>query len=236
MFNGKKIIAIIPARGGSKGIPRKNITLLSGEPLIKWSINTALKCSFCDEVIVSTDDLEIKQIAIQAGASVPFLRPAHLATDTAKTVDVICDVLQHFKKLKKQFDIVILLQPTQPFRTTEDIEQALKIFFTYGEQGVISVSEVEEHPILMRTFSPHEPFLKSILNLNSTVRRQDFPKVVRVNGALYINKIDDYSRPLSLNDNPIGYIMPNYRGFDIDEPKDLYVAQQIIEKHNLKIA
>lgn len=233
MLNGKKIIAIIPARGGSKGIPHKNISLLGGKPLIKWSIDVALQTSICDEVIVSTDDSEIQKIALQAGASVPFLRPAKLATDTAKTVDVVIDVLQRLEDQKKLFDIVLLLQPTQPFRNQEDIKQAFQLFFKYNELGLVSVSEVNEHPILMRTFTPKQPFLKSILNINSTVRRQDFPKFVRVNGALYINKVSSYTSDLSLNDNPIGYLMPSYRGFDIDTPEDLNIAQGIIQQYNL---
>ena len=230
MYKDNKILALIPARGGSKGIPNKNIIDLCGKPLIQYSIDTALSCAYIDDVVVSTDSQNIADIAIAAGAQVPFLRPACLATDTAKTIDCMLYTIQELSSQGKNYDYVILLQPTQPIRTPQQLEEALTLLIDNNQSSLVSVCPVEEHPILMRTIDK-QGHLNSLLKINSTVRRQDFPAVYKVNGSIYINKIDEhFNKDTSLNDNILPYIMDRSFSIDIDSLSDLKKAEKIIQK------
>jgi CMP-N,N'-diacetyllegionaminic acid synthase len=229
------IIAIIPARGGSKGIPQKNIIDLGGLPLLAWSIRVARAAKVLDEVYVSTDDDEIAKIAKEYGARVPFLRPKELATDKATTVDAISHFILKLKMENNCPDIVVLLQPTQPFRSVETIIKAIEAYKLTGS-GVVSVSRVAEHPVLMRYFDKSTSVLTRLLgNVNSTVRRQDFSDVYRVNGAVYVNSVEDYLQKKSLNDNPIGVITTELEGVDIDTLDDLDYARFLIQHKKLVI-
>ena len=228
-------IAIIPARGGSKGIPQKNIIDLGGLPLLAWSIRVARAAKVLDEVYVSTDDDEIAKIAKEYGARVPFLRPKELATDKATTVDAISHFILKLKMENNCPDIVVLLQPTQPFRSVETIIKAIEAYKLTGS-GVVSVSRVAEHPVLMRYFDKSTSVLTRLLgNVNSTVRRQDFSEVYRVNGAVYVNSVEDYLQKKSLNDNPIGVITTELEGVDIDTLDDLDYARFLIQHKKLVI-
>ena len=228
-------IAIIPARGGSKGIPQKNIIDLGGLPLLAWSIRVARAAKVLDEVYVSTDDDEIAKIAKEYGARVPFLRPKELATDKATTVDAISHFILKLKLENNCPDIVVLLQPTQPFRSVETIIKAIEAYKLTGS-GVVSVSRVAEHPVLMRYFDKSTSVLTRLLgNVNSTVRRQDFSEVYRVNGAVYVNSVEDYLQKKSLNDNPIGVITTELEGVDIDTLDDLDYARFLIQHKKLVI-
>ena len=228
-------IAIIPARGGSKGIPQKNIIDLGGLPLLAWSISVARAAKVLDEVYVSTDDDEIAKIAKEYGARVPFLRPKELATDKATTVDAISHFILKLKLENNCPDIVVLLQPTQPFRSVETIIKAIEAYKLTGS-GVVSVSRVAEHPVLMRYFDKSTSVLTRLLgNVNSTVRRQDFSEVYRVNGAVYVNSVEDYLQKKSLNDNPIGVITTELEGVDIDTLDDLDYARFLIQHKKLLI-
>ena len=228
-------IAIIPARGGSKGIPQKNIIDLGGLPLLAWSISVARAAKVLDEVYVSTDDDEIAKIAKEYGARVPFLRPKELATDKATTVDAISHFILKLRMENNCPDIVVLLQPTQPFRSVETITKAIEAYKLTGS-GVVSVSRVAEHPVLMRYFDKSTSVLTRLLgNVNSTVRRQDFSEVYRVNGAVYVNSVEDYVQKKSLNDNPIGVITTELEGVDIDTLDDLDYARFLIQHKKLLI-
>ena len=229
MINNKKILALIPARGGSKGIKDKNIFPLCGKPLIAYSIEAAQKSKYIDEIFVSTDSKKIASTAKKIGASVPFLRPAELATDTSKSIDVIIHVINELKKLNLFFDILVLLQPTSPLRNTEDIDKAIKTFEENDELPLVSISEVNDNPILIRTLG-NNGHLNKLLETNSDVRRQDMKKYYRVNGSIYINRISDLSENSSLNDNSVPYIIPSCRSVDIDEMKDLVVAEYYLTK------
>lgn len=229
LINGNKILAVIPARGGSKGIKDKNIRPLCGKPLIAYSIESAKKSQFIDEIIVSTDCEKIAEIAKEFGAHIPFLRPKELATDTSKSIDAIVYTLSELKKRGANYDILILLQPTSPLRTAEDIDEALNIFIRSNKQPLVSISEVNDHPILMRTLD-NDGMLKNLLNINSTIRRQDMQKIYRVNGSIYINCIADIDRNTSFNDNKIPYITSQDHSVDIDDEKDLILAAYYINK------
>lgn len=229
MYKDQQILAIIPARGGSKGIPNKNIIDLCGKPLIAYSILAAKASRYIDDIVVSTDSQEIEAVALEYGAAVPFLRPAELASDTAKTIDCMIYTIQKLAEQGKHYSYVVLLQPTQPIRKDGAIDQAISTLLESSEDSLVSVTRVSEHPILMRTITK-EGTLKSLLPISSTVRRQDFPDVYRVNGSIYINRIDDsFNSSTSLNDNLLPFFMETEYSIDIDSYEDLKRAEIFIQ-------
>ena len=219
MYQDKRILAIIPARGGSKGIPHKNIIHLCGKPLIAYTIEAAKQSTYIDTVIVSTDDVDIQRVSEEYGASVPFLRDAKIASDEATTISVVVDAVNRLQAIGQNFDAVVLLQPTSPLRTTEEIDVAIDVFFQNNMQGVVSVNVAEVSPYLLRTIEGAK--LQRIISKSSTIRRQDMPTYYEVNGAIYINTISDIEESLSFNDNPIPYVMSCEHSADIDTWDDL---------------
>lgn len=226
MYKNKTFIAVIPARGGSKSIPRKNIIDVAGKPLIAYTIETALASRYLDRVIVSTDDAEIAEVSKQYGAEVPFLRPAHLATDEAKTIDTVIDTLE---RIEQSYDYVVLLQPTQPLRTVQQIDDAIQQVVEQNQSSLVSVEEVTDHPILYRTMTT-EGKLLPLLHQNSTVRRQDFEPYYKVNGLIYINKISDLTSATSLNDNVYAFL--THSVIDIDTREDLKKFKEQLGEEN----
>lgn len=229
MYDGKRILAIIPARGGSKGIPHKNIIDLCGKPLISYTIKAGKDSKYIDYVMVSTDDSEIARISKDYGAEVPFMRPVELAADTSKTIDAIIHAVNQLKKMEHEFDTLVLLQPTEPLRNASDVDGAIEKYFECGCKPLVSISEVDDHPILIRSIDGDA--LKPLLDISSTCRRQDMPKYYRVNGCIYINPIPELNAETSFNDNKVPYIMDRSHSVDIDELIDLEVAKYYIE-HN----
>ena len=232
MYRGKRILAIIPARGGSKGIPHKNIIDLCGRPLISYTIDAGKNSKYIDYVMVSTDDEEIARVARENRAEVPFMRPVELASDTAKTIDAVLHAIRGLYELGQEFDYLVLLQPTEPLRTSEDVDEAIETYFELGCEALVSVSEVDDHPILVRSIQNKK--LKPLLDLSSTIRRQDMPKYYRVNGCIYINAISEINLKTSFNDNSIPYIMEKSHSVDIDELCDLALAEFYIKSKNKK--
>lgn len=227
MIGNQKVIAIIPARGGSKGIKDKNIVEFLGKPLIAHSIEAALGCPFIDEVIVSTDSERIARVAKDFDAKIPFMRPGELASDTATTACAIKHALDKMEELGQIYDVLVLLQPTSPLRTSEDITAALKRFEECGEVGLVSISEVDKSPILMRTIDEGSCYLNKVIDASSTIRRQDMPKFYQVDGSIYINKVSEITSNFSFNDNPSFWINEKAHAIDIDEPIDLLIAENI---------
>ncbi|MDX9752640.1 MAG: acylneuraminate cytidylyltransferase family protein [bacterium] len=181
-------LAIIPARGGSKGLPRKNVRLLGGIPLIAYTIRAALH-SRVERVIVSTDDEEIASVARQAGAEVPFLRPADYSTDQATSLSVLLHALDFMEtKLGYHPRHILFLQPTSPFRTAHHVDEALDRYLSIGTASLISVTEVQEfHPYFMFRIQP-DGMMKPLIELEQRpLRRQDLPPFYRINGAIYIS-------------------------------------------------
>lgn len=230
MYREKKIIAVIPARGGSKGIPHKNIIDLCGKPLISYSIIEGLKSKYIDYLMVSTDDEEIAEIAKKHGADVPFIRPVDLATDTSKTIDVVLHVLGNLKKQGHLYDVLVLLQPTQPLRTSTDIDLAIERYFETGCKSLVSISPVEDHPLLIRSIE--QDVLVPVLKMSSTCRRQDMPQYYRVNGCIYINEVAQIDKNTSFNDNIVPFVMEKEHSIDIDEFSDLVMARYYIKLRN----
>ncbi|WCT55362.1 acylneuraminate cytidylyltransferase family protein [Paenibacillus kyungheensis] len=226
MSSSTGCLAIIPARGGSKGLPDKNIRLLNHKPLIQYSIEAALKSTCITEVIVTTDSPRIAEVARDAGATVPFLRPEELSTDEAKSIDVLEHAVDFCEQqLKQYYPYIMLLQPTSPLRQVQDIEQAFATFLQYEADSLQSVTLSSSHPYLLRELQDEQlvPYLK---HQDSHLRRQDLQDVYALNGAIYIMKRDllciDHSLVGARN---YGYIMPEERSIDIDTDFDLKLAQ-----------
>lgn len=221
MYNEKKIIAMIPARAGSKGIINKNLVDLNGKPLIQYTIEVAIQSKYIDKVLVSTDGEEIAQISEKLGAYVPFLRPKELASDTSKTIDAIYYTKIELMKRGEHFNSIVLLQPTSPSRTSEELDEAIEKYYQ-SKKNLVSVSLVKEHPIMMRTINDDE--LTPMLEMKSDVRRQDFPKYYIVDGNIYINDFDTLTDRTSFNDNSLPFISINPH-IDIDTLEDLCYAR-----------
>jgi len=220
--NSASVLAIITARGGSKGLPGKNIRLLAGKPLIAWTVEAALGAHSIERVIVSTDAPEIAEAARAAGAEVPFLRPAELATDDATSVDV----LVHALEACPGHENFVLLQPTSPLRTAADLDQAFARMQAVGAEGCVAVCEATEPPWLMYGTSGLgwlEPVLPP---LRGGMRRQDLPPVHLLNGAFYFMRRDVFLRDRKLlTPRCIGYAMPKARSIDIDTLADFSRAE-----------
>lgn len=228
MYKEKTFLAIIPARGGSKGIPQKNITKVNGMPLIQFTIDEANNSDYLDRIIISTDDVDIKNIVQQIGGEIPFLRPENLASDTTKTIDVMVHAIDELKSKGNVYDYVVLLQPTQPLRKCWHIDEAIEQLVDTNKENLVSVSKVREHPILMRTINS-KGNLETLLKQDSTIRRQEFSSYYKVNGAIYINKINsNFNLSTSLNDNSSPYIMAQDFDIDIDNLIDLEIFKTII--------
>jgi CMP-N,N'-diacetyllegionaminic acid synthase len=231
MYNGKHIVGIIPARGGSKGLPRKNILLLKGKPLIAWSIEQAKTSKYLDKIIVSTDDVEIAAVARQYGADVPFLRPKELASDSAKTIDVIMHTLNWLETHNEIFDLLVLLQPTSPLRVPDDINSSIELLFSKKAKAVISVCETEHHPYWSNVL-PADGSMNDFLRpeiVNSS--RQELPTFYRLNGAIYC-AFWNYVRNQHgfFGKYTYAYIMPKERSIDIDTKMDFEFAEVLLQK------
>jgi len=234
MYKGKNILGLIPARGGSKGLQRKNIKPLLGKPLIAWTIEQALASKYLDRIIVSTDDKEIADISKKYDAEVPFVRPQELAADEARGIDVVLHAVDWLKNnsKRKQYDLLMLLQPTSPLRTKEDIDEAIEYFFLKEAKAIISVCEVDHHPFWANTLPEDgcmEDFIREeIINKN----RQELPKFYRLNGAIYIaycNYIKEQKN--FFGKKTFAYIMPRERSIDIDSKIDFDLVE-ILMKNN----
>lgn len=227
MYAGKRVLGLIPARGGSKGIPGKNIRKIGGEPLIAKAIRVGLSSCHIDSVVVTTDDEEIARIARLFGARVPFMRPAELAKDSSRTIECVVHARDALLSMGEEYDAVALLQPTSPLRRVRDVDRAIELFYERGERGVVSVSRVKENPILIRTMG-EDGELSPLLSVSSTMRRQDMPAFYRVDGGIYVNDARSLTAETSLNDNPVGIIIPEWNAIDIDDMDDWREAERRI--------
>ncbi|WP_040281414.1 acylneuraminate cytidylyltransferase family protein [Psychroserpens damuponensis] len=225
-----KPLIVIPARGGSKGVPGKNIKLLNGKPLIHYTIEAAQGLFENQYIYVSTDSTEIKDIAEETGLKVPFLRPDHLASDTASSRDVILHALKEYTLINgNEPDVIILLQPTSPFRNQKHIKEALSLYNDSLDM-VVSVKETSANPYYVLFEEDDDAFLKKSKE-SKVLRRQDVPKVWELNGAIYIIK------PKSIKDKSIGdfkkiikHQMDDVSSVDIDTPLDWEFAEFLASK------
>ena len=222
MYQNKTFLAIIPARGGSKRLPRKNVEDLCGKPLIAWSIEAGLKSKYIDKVVVSSDDEEILNTASKLRIDT-IKRPDILASDTATSFDAI----KHVLSISKNYDYVVLLQPTSPLRNNTHIDKAIKLLEQKNADAIISVCEMDHSPLWSNTLQ-EDGALDTFLRDNvSDKRSQELEKYYRVNGAIYICKLDKLLKEESffLKENIYAYIMNRASSVDIDEQIDLDFAR-----------
>jgi len=232
MYKNKKILAVITARGGSKSIPKKNIKNLAGKPLIAYTIEAAKKSRFLTRTIVSTDDAEIMRIAKRYGADVPFTRPAEFAQDTSTSMEVVQHALRWCKEQKKEtYDYLVILQPTSPFRTAEDIDECIKLAVEKKADSVMSMKELDD-------FAPKK--IKKIQNGKilpyfedegrESSRRQDLEKMYKRNCAIYLTHTRHIARGDLFGKKSHAYIMPEDRSLDINKPADFELAQFLTKR------
>ena len=224
----ERILGIIPARGGSKRLPGKNIRDLCGKPLVAWTIEQAKKSRYLDKIIVSTDDEEIAEISKEYGAEVPFLRPKELAKDDSPTIDTIIHAIEFLGKKGETYDIIVLLQPTSPLRKDDDIDNAIELFLEKHPESVISVFEINDRfywtlNIKNGYITPF--FDKKYLQANI----KDLPRLYAPNGAISISSVQELikSRSFYLNKS-LPYFMPAERSIDIDTELDFKIAKILI--------
>lgn len=230
MYKGKKVIGVIPARGGSQGIPGKNIKPIYGKPLIAWTIEVALASELIDEVIVSTDSLEIKEVAEEFGARVPFLRPDYLAEDTSTSMDVLMHALDHMENEEsKTFDVLLMLEPTSPLRELKDIDHSLKSLIDHNRaRSIAGVANVEgANPDFVIRLD--EGMMRS--NVNFVVkRRQDIEDYYFYEGTIYASYVTDLRERRNFYHNEaLGYIVPKWKSFEIDDPIDFTIIEHLLE-------
>lgn len=221
------VLAVITARGGSRGIPRKNVRPLGGLPLIAWTVRAALEAQCVARVVVSTDDEEIALAAIKAGADVPVMRPADLASDTATSVDV----MTHMLDALPGFERAVLLQPTSPFRTAADLDAGFALWQSVPSAGgCVSVCEAAESPWLMYGTDGAGRLERLLPVPPAGLRRQDLPKALVLNGAFYFIEVARFrvERLLVLSDS-LGFEMPVQRSIDIDTTADFAEAERLLD-------
>lgn len=222
-------IAIIPARAGSKGLRDKNVLPFAGKPLLAWSIESALESGMFDEVMVSTDSENYVHIAKKYGATVPFLRSFEMSSDSASSWDVVREVLDGYRTLHRDFDTVCLLQPTSPLRTADDIVAAYGVFKEKKANSVLSVCESDHSPLWMYQI-PSDDCMDHAKSAYETSTRQELTPFYRVNGAIYIVRVDFICRSDTLYRKSFAYFMPRTRSIDIDDELDFEIAEFLIAK------
>jgi CMP-N,N'-diacetyllegionaminic acid synthase len=231
MKNCKRVLSIVTARGGSKGLPCKNIRPLLGKPLIAWSIEAGLCAPSVDALVVSTDDAAIARAACAAGARVPFMRPAELAVDTASSIDVVLHAIDWLAAAGEHYEIVVLLEPTSPLRETSDIESALELLFVSEAGAVVSVCRAESvHPAFMyrcNSAGRLQPFLEG---QPTSLRRQEVEPLYFLEGTVYVSYIDVLREFRTYyHANTIAYEVPKWKSLEIDDLHDFFMVEALLK-------
>jgi N-acylneuraminate cytidylyltransferase len=232
-MKAKKSLALITARGGSKGLPRKNVLIAGGKPLVEWTVEAAISAECVGRVVLSSDDDEIMAAARAAGCDIPFCRPAHLANDMASSIDVVLHALDQLPG----FEYVVLLQPTSPLRTAADIDAAFALMLERVAPSCVSVCEADQSPYWMYRLADDNKLQRLLPEMEGIKRRQDLPPIYVLNGAIYIARIDW----LRANKNFVGaetvaYPMPKERSLDIDTAEDFEIFRSRIEGGKYSLA
>jgi len=228
VFKGRTILAIIPARGGSKGVPRKNIRLLAGKPLIAWTIAEAKKSKYIDRLILSSEDDEIIEVARDFGCEIPFKRPVELAQDETPGIE---PVIHAINTLEEKYDFVVLLQPTSPLRTVEDIDGCIQHCILTESPACVSLTEVQQSPYWMYHLDDNMKLKPFVQNGEEINRRQDLPKVYALNGAVYIAESRFILKHKSfLAKETTGYVISIENSVDIDTELDFAYCEWLINR------
>jgi len=227
-----KILAIIPARGGSKGISKKNIKPLLGKPLLTWTIEQAQKSKYISRVFVSTENKEIAKIAEQNGVEIPFLRPDEFAQDNSPTSDAIIHTLNTFEKLGEFYEIIIILEPTSPLRKKDDIDNAIEIYLhnSSDSESLVSVGEVQlENPYVMKIIENNHvvPFLE---NKQTFYQRQQLPKIYFPYGVIYLTTVRAFREfGTFYQKTTLPYKIERWQNYEIDDLCDFYCVETILK-------
>ena len=217
MIGRRRVLGVIPARGGSKGLPGKNMLPINGRPLLAWSVDAAQAACHIDRVVLSSEDEAIIGAARAYGCDVPFIRPKSLATDTAATFDVVLHALDSLPG----YDVVVVLQPTSPLRTAADIGAACERFAVSGASSCVSVTAVSQSPHWMYRLDEHQTLVPLLETFDGISRRQDLPPIYALNGALYVADVSWLrSNRGFVGKDTIAYVMPAERSIDIDSAAD----------------
>lgn len=232
MYKGKKILAIITARGGSKGLPGKNIKEMNGKPLLTWTIEQAKISKNLDEIFVSTDSEEIATVSEKAGIEVQELRPIYLAQDDTSSVDVLSYTIDMLEKNGKYFDYFILLEPTSPLRKQNDIDNMIQLAVENNNRdGVISVGEVHtEHPMIVKKISEKGNVVPYNKDINTAYQRQQHDEAYFPYGVGYLIKVSIFKETKSIyTDNVIPYYIERWQNYEIDDIYDFYCIETIMK-------
>lgn len=235
MYKDKKILAIIPARGGSKGLPKKNIKPLLGKPLIGWTIEQAKSCKYIDEIFVSTDCPEIAEVAEHFGVKVPNLRPEELANDSSSSMSVLLYTIELLEKQGKTFDYVIMLEPTSPLRESKDLELAVEKLFSVEEaESIVGVCKVEAvHPAFLVGLKGEfiEPYANKAYKV---IRRQELDELYFFEGSLYISKTESLKKRENFyHEKCLPYVVPKWKSFEVDDEVDFCIIEALMKlKHS----
>jgi len=232
MYKDKSFLAIVPARGGSKGLVSKNIKKLCDKPLIAWSIEAGLKSKYIDEVVVSTDYQNIADIAKKYRANVPFLRPDYLSSDTATSFDAVEHAVDFYRdRLNKKFDYIVLLEPTSPLREDSDINLAIEKLLNSNADSIVGISKTEDQNPAFLIKQNKNGYISGYENKNMKVlRRQDIEDVYFFEGTIYISKTDVLlNKKTFYHDNTIGYEVPKYKSLEIDDIYDFIMVEAIMK-------
>ncbi|MDA8442317.1 MAG: acylneuraminate cytidylyltransferase family protein [Peptococcaceae bacterium] len=226
MIDGKTVLAVIPARGGSKGVPRKNLRDLGGKPLLAWTIEAAKQSQYIDRLILSSDDAEIIALAQRLGCEIPFVRPAELARDDTPGIAPVL----HAITAVPGYDYVVLLQPTSPLRSVDDIDGCIAKCVGGSHPVCVSITEVAENPYWMYTQNTDDRLVQLLKQEQVGARRQDLPEVYRLNGAVYVAHCECLAQWKSfVNEATAGFVMPQERSCDIDSEFDLFMADNLVQ-------
>lgn len=228
MYKSRKILAVITARGGSKGVKRKALREVGGLPLIARTIAAAKEAEFLDRIIVSTEDIEIAEVSRRFGAEIPFMRPVELASDSTPGIEPLIHAVE---TLTEKFDYVVLLQPTSPFRTGEDIDKAVRCCIDNNATTCATVNEADKSPYWMYNLTESQKLQPLFEKESQIARRQDLPKAYALNGAVFVAETAFLLDKRTLfDDNTVGCLMPSERSLDIDTELDLQIADFLAKK------
>ena len=232
MCSGKSILGLIPARGGSKGLLGKNIKPLLGKPLIAWTIEQALASKYLDRVIVSTDSEEIAEISRKYGAKAPFIRPKELATDEARSEDVVFHAIEFFKDRGTNFDYVTLLEPTSPLRKNTDIDEGIEKLIDNEEraESLVSVGKIAlEHPLISKKIDENG-FIRPFFNRESNIRRQKLEEAHFPYGVLYISKVSSLYKYRSFyQERTLAFLIERWQNYEVDDIYDFLAIEAIMK-------
>src|SRR4030042_144594 len=238
MYRNKRILAIIPARGGSKRLPGKNIKILCGKPLIGWTIEQAKSSKYIDDIFVSTDYRSIADIAEQFGIKVPFLRPEELSKDSSSSMDVVEHVLKVYKRSNQLFDFIILLEPTSPLRKKGDIDSAIEILFDNQEaDGIISLGEIHlEHPMIVKRINKIGRLVPYFKDIKKIYQRQQADKAYFPYGVIYMVKTTVFEEKKAFyTENVIPFLIERWQNYEIDDQIDFEIIEVLLNTYKSKI-